>query len=80
MYMVDVCNAPTLVSVIRDVLQRLNLTMNKVRGQCYDGTSTCTMSESKSGVETTLICEEPRAVHTHCYGHALNLACGDKAS
>ena len=48
---VDVCDAPTLVSVIRDVLQRLNLTM-KVRGQCYDGAST--MSGSKSGVETTL--------------------------
>ena len=50
MYMVDVCNAPTLVSVIHDVLQRLNLTMNKVRGQCYYGTSTTCMSGSKSGV------------------------------
>ena len=75
MYMVDVCNVPSLVSVIHDVLQRLNLTMNKVREQCYDGTST--MSGSKSGVATTLICEEPRAVYTHCHGHALNLACGD---
>ena len=26
---------------------------------------------------TKLQQEEPRAVYTHCYGHALNLACGD---
>ena len=75
MYMVEVRDAPTLVSVIHDVLQRLNLTINKVRGQCYDGAST--MSGSKSGVATTLSREESRAVYTHCYGHALNLACGD---
>lgn len=75
MYMVEVCDAPSLVSVIRDVLQRLNLTMKKVRGQCYDGAST--MSGSKSGVATTLLREESRAVYTHCYGHALNLACAD---
>ena len=24
-----------------------------------------------------LLDEEPRALFTHCYGHALNLACGD---
>lgn len=45
MYMVDVCNAPTLVSVICDVLQRLNLIMNKVRGQCYDGASTICLDQ-----------------------------------
>ena len=26
---------------------------------------------------TRLQQEEPRAVYTHCYGHALNLPCGD---
>ena len=35
MYMVEKCNAATVVAVIQDVLRRLNLTMNKVRGQCY---------------------------------------------
>ena len=35
------------------------------------------MSGCKSGVVTRLCAAEPRAVFTHCYGHALNLACGD---
>ena len=35
------------------------------------------MSGSWSGVATQLRQEEPKAIYTHCYGHALNLACGD---
>lgn len=31
----------------------------------------------KKGVATTIIQKEPRAVYTHCYGHALNLAVCD---
>ena len=31
----------------------------------------------KSGVSTQLSKEEPRAVYTHCYGHALNLTVSD---
>ncbi len=62
-----------LVAVIKDVLIRMNLSVNKMRGQCYDGAS-C-MSGGKSGVATRMSNEEPRAVYTHCYGHALSLAC-----
>ena len=32
--------ATTIVSAIQDTLARLNLALNKVRGQCYDGAST----------------------------------------
>ena len=35
------------------------------------------MSGCKSGVVTRLCSAEPREVFTHCYGHALNLACGN---
>ena len=35
------------------------------------------MSGTKSGVAARLLEEEPRAVYTHCYGHALSLACSD---
>ena len=35
------------------------------------------MSGKKSGVAIRMQADEPRAVYTHCYGHALNLACGD---
>ena len=68
-------SADSLVQVIKDVLLRMNLTLNKARGQCYDGAAN--MSGAKSGVAKQLTDEEPRALYTHCYGHALNLACGD---
>ena len=35
------------------------------------------MSGSKSGVSTRILDLEPRALYTHCYGHALNLATQD---
>jgi len=35
------------------------------------------MSGAKSGVAKQLTDEEPRALYTHCYEHALNLVCGD---
>ena len=35
------------------------------------------MLGSKSGVSTRLLDLETRALYTHCYGHALNLATQD---
>ena len=51
------------------------LSLSKIRGQCDDGASS--MAGSRSGVATKLSHDEDRAVYTHCYGHALNLACSD---
>ena len=64
-----------LTTAIKDVLVRMNLPFEKLRGQCHDGASA--MSSSKCGVAKTICDLEPRAVYTHCYGHALNLAAGD---
>ena len=75
LYQADSTNASTILSIIRDVLLRLNITITKLRGQCYDGAAS--MSGHKSGVATEIQKEEPRALYTHCYGHALNLACSD---
>ena len=75
LYEVESTGAERLYQVITDVMLRLNLTASKVRGQCYDGASA--MSGKKSGVAARMQVVEPRAVYTHCYGHALNLACGD---
>ena len=75
LHQVESTSATALVTVVRDVLIRLNVSVNKLRGQCYDGASA--MSGSKGGVAALIQQEEPRAVYTHCYGHALNLACGD---
>jgi len=74
-YKLDNIEANTIVSAIKDVLQRLHLPMSKCRGQCYDGAST--MKGPRGGVAKQLLDEEPRAVYTHCYGHSLNLAVGD---
>jgi len=54
---------------------RLNLSMEKLCGQCYDGCST--MSGTRTGVAKRISDEEARAVFTHCYGHSLNLAASD---
>ena len=71
----DSITSVTLTEVIKEVMLRLNLSMSKLRGQCYDGCSA--MSGTRSGVAKSIMDEEPRAVYTHCYGHSLNLAASD---
>ena len=75
LYHVASIDAATLTSVIHDIFMRLNLSIERLRGQCYDGAST--MSGSKSGVAKRISELEPRAIFTHCYGHSLNLAACD---
>ena len=75
LYTVPSIDSNTIVGMIKDVLIRMNLSINKVRGQCYDGAST--MKGHRSGVSTQISLIEPRAVYTHCYGHSLNLATSD---
>lgn len=74
LYNVGTIDANCLVATIKDVLLRMNLKLADCRGQCYDGASN--MTGSKNGVAAQLQREEPRAIMTHCYGHALNLAVG----
>jgi len=50
-------------------------TNNQIKGQCYDAAAA--MAGTRSGVAKLVIAQEARAIYTHCYGHALNLACGD---
>ena len=73
LYGIENTEAKTLVNMILDVLTRLNLSIKKLRGQCYDGASA--MSGPRSGVAKQIRDLESRAVYTHCYGHSLNLAC-----
>lgn len=75
LYQTESLQASSLVQIIKDVMLRLNLKMELCRGQCYDGASI--MSGIKNGVAKLICDDEPRAVYTHCYGHALNLAVND---
>lgn len=75
LYRKESVHAKVLVEIISDCLLCLNLKLEQCRGQCYDGASV--MSGLKSGVAKCISDKEPRAVFTHCYGHALNLAVAD---
>ena len=75
LYHVDRIDAATVTTVVQDVFVRLNISMERLRGQCYDGASS--MTGSRSGVAKRISELEPRALFTHCYGHALNLAACD---
>jgi len=59
--MTDRIDADSLISVIKGVLKDHNLSVNKLRGQCYDGAAT--MAGAKAGVAKKLLDEEPRAVY-----------------
>ena len=56
-------------------LLRLNLSISKARGQCYDGASA--MRSARFGVRKQIRDMEERPIYTHYHGHALNLACSD---
>ena len=75
LYAVPSIEAECLTGIIKDTMIRLNLSMEKLRGQCYDGCST--MSGARTGVAKRISDQEPHAVFTHCYGHSLNLAASD---
>ncbi len=73
-YEVENISSNTLVQAIKDTLLRFSFDISDCRGQCYDGASN--MSGIRNGVATQLLSEEKRAIFSHCYGHALNLAVG----
>lgn len=60
------------MDVINDTLLRRNLKIEYCHAQCYDGASS--MSGAKKRVAKVLSGEEPGAIFTHIYGHALNFA------
>ena len=62
-------DAESITSIIKTVLLRLGIPIAKLRGQYYDGAST--MAGACNGVAAKIQQLEPKAVFTHCYGHAL---------
>ena len=78
LHSLGVANADLTVHVIKDILVRMNISLSKCRGQCYDGCST--MKGEKKGVAKQIKDIEKKALLTHCYTHSLNLAVGDTLS
>ena len=62
----------TIVAAIKDALLKTQLSLDKCRGQCYDGASD--MLGKKSGAATQISNIQPKAVVTHCHCHSLNLS------
>ena len=56
LYDTDSISANSLVSLIHDVLLRMNLKLENCRGQCYDGASNM---RGCRGVATQITSEEP---------------------
>ena len=77
LYQVPAIDAATLTicTVAKDTFTRLNLSMSKLRGQCYDGASA--MKGIQSGLVPRIQQVETRAIYMHCYGHSINLATND---
>lgn len=75
LYQIPNILANTIVAALQDTLVRLNLNLSRCRGQCYDGAGN--MSGCKTGVKAQIQKQEPRALYTHCYGHALSLSIAD---
>ena len=74
-YEIPNISSSTIVSVLKDILTRYNLTLDLCRGQCYDGVKN--MLGKKSGVAVQIKNLQPLANYTHCHTHSLSLSVKD---
>ena len=74
-YEIPDIKSSTIVSVIKDILTRYQLSMENFRGQCYDGARN--MFGKTSGVAVELQKLQPKANYTHCHAHSLSLSVKD---
>ncbi|XP_039279145.1 zinc finger MYM-type protein 1-like [Nilaparvata lugens] len=70
--------AQTLFKIVKDIFARLNLPIEKLRGQCYDGAAN--MRGRFKGLQKLLLDIQPQAHYVHCTAHSLNLAVQDSLS
>jgi len=72
MYNPEDSKGKTLASATKDVLLRLNLSLQNLRGACFDGASN--MSGREKGVQRLLKDDQPKTLYVHCCNHAADLA------
>ena len=75
LYLTASITAAALLAIIKDTILRLNLKLQHCCVQCYDAASV--MSGTRSGLAKSVTDNEPRAINTHYYRHALNTSGGD---
>ena len=71
-YEIPDIKSSTIVSVIKGILTRYQLSMENFRVQCYNGASN--MLGKTSGVAVKLQKLHPKANYTHCHAHSLSLS------
>ena len=71
-YQLENIKSDTIVSAIRDVLLRTQISLDNCRGQCYHGASN--MLGKKSSVAKQILDIQPKAFATHCHCHSLSLS------
>ena len=71
-YELENIKSDTIVSAIRDVLLRTQISLDNCRGQCYDGASN--MFGKKSGVAKQIPNIQPNVFATHCHCRSLSLS------
>ena len=64
-----------LFKIVKDVLSRFQLPIDKCRGQCYDGAAN--VSKHINGLRKKLIHRKSRAIYVHRKAHKLNLVVQD---
>ena len=64
--------APDITNAIISTLEDVGISLQDLRGQCFDGASN--MSGNKSGVQKRIKDRQPKAIYTHCASHSLSLS------
>ena len=73
---VEIANAKKLYLILKDIILRLGLNRELLRGQCYDGCST--MMGKVSGVAQIIKQDiNHRGLVVHSFCHSLSLSCSD---
>ena len=71
LYVTSATDGQATASIVFDVLQRFSLSIDKLRGQTYDGAAN--MSGKYSGCQAVVKNLQPLALFFHCFAHVSNL-------
>ena len=74
-YQTETTTSEVLFKSLIDVICRFYLSINDLRGQCYDGAANT--SGHLSGLHTLVREKESRALYVHCRTHNLNVVAQD---
>ena len=71
LYKTSATDGQAIASIVFDVLQRFSLSIDKLRGQTYDGAAN--MSGKYSGCQAVVKNLQPLALFFHCFSHVSNV-------